>query len=692
MAEATKTPEAGYVPAEAREPRHSVVTGRPNTLKPGTILQGRYRIQEILGIGGMSTVYRSRDLRFAGVDRQCAIKEMFNVGDDARVRQLRLTNFQREAALLATLTHVAIPRIYDFFEHQGSIYLVLELIQGHDLESLLSQRGGPFPEEDLIRWGLELCDVMGFLHGQQPEPIIFRDMKPSNVMTRPDGRIALIDFGIARTFAPSQKGTMIGTEGYAPPEQYRGIADVRGDIYAFGATLHHLSTGSDPRSETPFTFAQRPPRRLNSQLSPEFEQVILRAVSYSPADRYGSVEELRSALAEVRDRGSRSNPTSAADRRDRSTGSGLLTPLAPHRRERSSGSGILSTAGLDHLDRSVISGTQPHRSTDTAEVRSGSERIDWVRTTGDEVRGSASHAGGAVYVGSYDHHVYALDETDGTVRWKFRTQRGVVSRPAVAGELLIFGSEDHNVYGVTRQQGRNAWTFRSTMPIRSSPRVDDKSCYIGSDDGFVYRLDRLKGTVIWRHRTWGPVRSSAIIDEGQLVFGSDDGYLYALDAESGKLRWRAQCDAAVVASPVRMGRRYVVGTMDGTIRTFDRESGRGNWTFHTPKPIIATAATMDDTIYVPAANGVLYALDGQTGMVNWQEKLCRQITSSPVIDGELLYVGGADGVLRALNRQDGSTKWQVGTDKPIVCRPLVTADHIIVGSLDNSVYAIHRTI
>ena len=676
MSEATKTPEVAHIPVEAREPRQSVVAGRPNTLKPGTILQGRYRIQEVLGVGGMSTVYRSRDLRFAGVDRQCAVKEMFNVGDDARVRQLRMSNFQREAALLATLSHAAIPRIYDFFEHQGSIYLVLELIQGHDLESMLSQHGGPFPEEDLIRWGLELCDVMGFLHAQQPEPIIFRDMKPSNVMARSDGRIALIDFGIARTFAPSQKGTMIGTEGYAPPEQYRGVADVRGDVYAFGATLHHLATGSDPRSETPFTFAQRPPRRLNSRLSPEFEQVILRAVSYSPSDRFATVEEMREALKEVRDRALRAPAPLSPDRRERAAGSGILAPLAPDQRMRSSGPGILATESV---------------SPGTGDVKCGMERIDWVRATGDEVRGSAAHAGGAVYVGSYDHHVYAIDETDGTVRWKFRCQRGVVSRPAVAADLLIFGSEDHNVYAVSRQQGRSVWTFRSTMPVRSSPRVDDKSCYIGSDDGFVYRLDRAKGTILWRHRTWGPVRSTPLLDEDRLVFGSDDGYLYVLEAESGKPVWRAQCDAAVVASPVRVGRRYVVGAMDGTVRTFDRESGRGGWTFPTSKPILATAASIDESVYVPSVNGVLYALDGQSGMVNWQEKLCRQITSSPVVDGESLYIGGADGVLRALNRQDGSPLWEVRTDKPIVSRPLVTADHIIVGSLDNSVYAIHRT-
>lgn len=179
----------------------STVGMRAESIKQGTVLQGRYRIHSRLGAGGMSTVYRARDLRFAGVGRPCAIKEMYDLGGDERTRQFRLSTFQREAALLATLSHPAIPRIYDFFEHHGSVYLVLELIQGQDLETLLSQRGAPFLESDILTWGLELCDVLAFLHGHQPEPIIFRDLKPSNVMIRSDGHVVLIDFGIARVYS-----------------------------------------------------------------------------------------------------------------------------------------------------------------------------------------------------------------------------------------------------------------------------------------------------------------------------------------------------------------------------------------------------------------------------------------------------------------------------------------------------------
>ncbi|HQY30034.1 MAG TPA: protein kinase, partial [Thermomicrobiales bacterium] len=165
-------------------PRRTIVPGRNNLLKPGTVLQNRYRILEIRGVGGMSTVYKARDLRFTSVDRLCAVKEMFNSAEDVKLRQVRLANFHREASLLATLSHASIPRIYDYFEQQGTIYLVLELIHGDDLETLLSQRGSPFDQAQIVEWAITLTSVIASLHNQRPEPIIFRDLKPSNIMIR----------------------------------------------------------------------------------------------------------------------------------------------------------------------------------------------------------------------------------------------------------------------------------------------------------------------------------------------------------------------------------------------------------------------------------------------------------------------------------------------------------------------------
>ena len=634
--------------------------GRPATLKPGSVLQSRYRIQDVIGVGGMSTVYRARDLRFAGVERLCAVKEMFSVVEEPRLRQMRLTNFQREAAMLATLNHAAIPSIYDCFDLHGTPYLVLELVRGQDLESLLARRGEAFPQETVVTWALELSEVLVYLHRQTPEPVIFRDLKPSNIMLRQDGRLTLIDFGIARSFAPSQKGTMIGTEGYAPPEQYRGISDERGDIYALGATLHHLVTASDPRNETPFTFAQRPPRRLNPALTPEFAHLILTSVAYSASDRFASMAEVRQGLESIRDQ--------------RPAPSGAST-ISADKRSRSSESRLLVVTESE---------AAPAAAAATA-------RVDWVMTTGDEIRGSASYAGGAVYVGSYDGHLYAIDETDGGVRWRHRARRGIVSRPLVTDDLVIFGAEDNTIVAVSRQQGRQAWSFRTTMPVRSSATADEHGVMIGSDDGYLYRLDKARGTMIWRYKTWGPMRATPLVlADGATVVGSDDGYVYSIDRDSGRLRWRRQIGPAIVASAAIADRVLIVAGIDGVVRGLASEGGNPLWSQATGKSIIASPVVVDQTCYIGSADGSLYALAVASGEISWRSPLCRQITSTVAIDGESLYVGGTDGALYCLDRATGQVRWRHELGGAIVARPLVTPDHIIVGGLDGKLYALHR--
>ena len=206
------------------------------------MLQDRYRIVGILGIGGFSSVYQARDMRFPNVTKLCAVKEMVNVAPDPQIRAVAARAFEREASILATLDHPAVVGVYDYFNETDRSYLVLEFIRGKDLESLLSEQQEFFPQDKVVDWALQICDVLAYLHGQKPDPIIFRDMKPSNVMLDPHGRIRLIDFGIAKVFQSTEKNTTIGTEGYAPPEQYRGEASPAGDVCGLGATLHHLLT------------------------------------------------------------------------------------------------------------------------------------------------------------------------------------------------------------------------------------------------------------------------------------------------------------------------------------------------------------------------------------------------------------------------------------------------------------------
>ena len=265
--------------------------------QPGTLIDNRYRVERLLGQGGMSNIYVCQDTRLGGA--QHAVKEMTARYSNPEEQAAALNHFHREANLLARLRHPSLPTVSDYFQFQGRYYLVMEYVKGEDLGRMLSRVAGPLPERQVAEWGAEIATVLYYLHCQKPDAIIFRDVKPSNIMI--DGaKVKLIDFGIARHFNPSKKGdTMrIGSPGYAPPEQYSGQTDPRSDIYALGVTLHQALTGRDPtQTQTPF---QLPPvRSLNPQVSEEMARIIGRATQMLPENRYQDMLEMKRDLKGV---------------------------------------------------------------------------------------------------------------------------------------------------------------------------------------------------------------------------------------------------------------------------------------------------------------------------------------------------------------------------------------------------------
>jgi len=283
------------------------VTASPGTrritgaLTPGSVLGGRYRIVQSLGKGGFGAVYKAVDLRFQG-QRVVAIKEMSDAQLSPSEKAKALEDFRHEADLLVQLNHPNLPNVSDFFEEADKVYLVMEFVEGKTLEKKQDEAGGPLDESLVMGWALQLCTVLHYLH-TRPHPIIFRDMKPSNVMVTDERQIKLIDFGIARVFKASARKdtTLLGSEGYAPLEQYgRGQTDARSDIYALGATLYDLLTKEVPadsptRRVNPQAFET--PRQLNPALSPATEAIVLKAMEEAPQDRYQSAMEMAQAIA-----------------------------------------------------------------------------------------------------------------------------------------------------------------------------------------------------------------------------------------------------------------------------------------------------------------------------------------------------------------------------------------------------------
>jgi serine/threonine protein kinase len=264
-------------------------------LSEGTVLHERYRIVRALGKGGMGAVYLVEDEKLYG--KQWAVKELLERFIDAEDRVESVAQFQHEARILVGLRHPNLPQIIDAFEEEGRHYLVMEFVEGQTLEEILENApGGILPEEQVLGWSKQVCDVLDYLHTHDP-PVIFRDLKPGNVMVTPQGQVKLIDFGVARLFDPS-KGTdtlKMGTVGYAPPEQYAGQGQTtpRSDVYALGATLYELLTGDSPEAH-PFVFP--PARQINRKISTQTSLTIDKAVQLDPKDRYASARAMRAAL------------------------------------------------------------------------------------------------------------------------------------------------------------------------------------------------------------------------------------------------------------------------------------------------------------------------------------------------------------------------------------------------------------
>lgn len=250
----------------------------------GSVIDGKYEILRKIGQGGMSVVYLAMDTH---LNKQWAVKEIRKKGngkDDVVI----VNSLLAEANMMKKLDHPSLPRIVDIIDNGETIFVVMDYIEGESLDKILLEYG-PQPEELVIAWAKQLCDVLSYLHSQKP-PIIYRDMKPANIMLKPEGNIKIIDFGIAREYKEQSLAdtTVLGTKGYAPPEQYSGQTDARSDIFALGMTMHHLLTGIDPRGGEKYV----PVRMWNPELSEGIEIIIDKCVQPAAENRYQNCSDL----------------------------------------------------------------------------------------------------------------------------------------------------------------------------------------------------------------------------------------------------------------------------------------------------------------------------------------------------------------------------------------------------------------
>lgn len=267
----------------------------------GSVVGGRYRILAQIGEGGMSRVYLALD---TVLNKQWAAKEIKQF-EDATQRELIIKSLITESNMIKRFDHPAIPRIVDIVDSDGTLFVIMDYVEGRTLDELL-KLDGPQEEDDVVDWAVQLCDVLDYLHNRKP-PVVYRDMKPANVMLKPNGLVQLIDFGIAREYRDEGAVTaaigdtvQLGTPGFAPPEQYGGggQTDARSDVYALGATMYYLLTGKNP-AEPPYTIL--PVRQVAPDVSPGLERIIAKATQQNPDDRYASCAEMAYELEHYRE-------------------------------------------------------------------------------------------------------------------------------------------------------------------------------------------------------------------------------------------------------------------------------------------------------------------------------------------------------------------------------------------------------
>jgi eukaryotic-like serine/threonine-protein kinase len=650
--------------------------GVEGALQVGSVLQGRYKITGVLGVGGMGSVYLARDMHFPTVTRNVAVKEMLNLASDPNLREMTLKNFEREANILAALSHPAIPKIYDYFSNKDRAYLVMEYINGRDLEAIVNAMPDFVPVEMVRKWAIELCDVLHYLHTHQPEPIVFRDMKPSNVMIDDKGNVRLIDFGIAKAFQPSaQKGTMIGTEGYSPPEQYRGEASPAGDIYALGATLHHILTRHDPRISPPFSFAERSISATNPNVSEDLDRIVMRALTYDIHGRFASALAMKEALENL------------GQYRSLPSGMSLSAPTS------GSATMPMGSAPAGASSAGAQQGARPSSSpmgasaADSFEA-AGAIRPLWTFKAEDEIRCTPVVFKGVVYVGTYDYNMWALDAKTGSLKLKQYTQGGIVGMPAISPEdnLLVFGSEDKNLYALDIRTGKITWTFQTTGPIRCPITIAHGHAFFGSDDGHLYAVRLNTGRLAWKISTIAPVRSQPGVTNERIVFGNEEGEVIGLDL-AGSRKWLMKAKRAVTSGVVIVDQLAYFGSQDWQVYCVDVQTGFTVWRYRTGKNIIGAPAVVGKQVFVGSADNYMYAIDANSGREQWKFETKGQVISTPVHHNGSIYFGGTDQTIYSLEAKKGKVRWTYETGGPITSGGTVQDNVLYIGSMDHNLYA-----
>lgn len=601
---------------------------RQGPLPAGAVLaNGRYTIDRHLAQGGMGAIYLAHD---AHKHTRCVIKEMLPKANADERREAQQA-FQQEAEILAELHHPNIVTVWDAFEEQGSHYLVEEFIGGGDLNALVNAPE-TLSELRALDVAAQIATAFQYIHtyhqvapagSQVKAPIIYRDMKPANVMLRADGQVLVADFGIVRLFKPGRTRDTInlGTHGYAAPEMISNTqSDERSDLYTLGATIHELLTKKDPANNVNFF---TPVRTFRPDVSAALEQIIMRLLEDRPERRYQTAAELLNDLRSLQERwrASRCGPC------------GHQNALG------------VSTCQQCHLPLRPVTGQE-------ALAHGGETRL-------------------GVFAG------VTASAAPWAPVWQFALNRGTRASPSLHEGRLYIATESGTLDIVDVRSGRGLHRVPLPHPSRCTPLATPHGVLVGHKGGAslvhmqsatVAALPGLSAEVFA-----APVRTGP----DQVCIGSYDGRVTCVALRTMEVRWTVSVGDVILGSLATDGHDLAVTTKDGQVSVLDVRTGGVRWAYRAGHPIFSHALLTDDAVVILDHTGRLTFLDRHRGTVALQTGSTGQTYTSPALAGSTLVTVDMRGTVRAVGAA-GRSLWERALQDDVLATPVVVGDCAVI--------------
>ncbi|MGW9211334.1 outer membrane protein assembly factor BamB family protein [Embleya sp. NPDC055664] len=700
------------------------------------VLAGRYELVRFVGRGGMGEVWEGLD---RVIERRVAVKLLAHEPGDESGTAL----FFREARAAGALHHPGVVTVHDLGKDDadGSLFLVMEFLRGRDLASMLRESGAP-PVAVAVEWAAQTAAALARAHASN---VVHRDLKPANLMLTDDGVVKILDFGIARFVESTNRSSKVmGTLAYMPPERFdEHPGDARSDLYSLGCVLHELLTGDVPFDASgPVAMMnahlRRTPTRpgdLRPDVPAALDDLVLELLAKNPADRPADADDVHRRLRGLPARAvsaperlapppaaappTEPNPrvpplaghaAGPATRLPTITAPVTPPPAGPDPHDSPKSQPAADERGDDDLETSGSTPASPGRrrflwlAAGAASALTGGGAATalvlgrhttapekplvtrlWTYTTADRVTSSPTVANGVVYVGSWDHNVYALDAATGIEKRRYPTGRRVLSSPAVVGGVLYVGTGDGRLYALDAATGDQKWWYSTGYDV-PTPAVANGMVYTSRWDRNVCALDAATGNEKWRYPTEHPVVSSpAVVDRVVYVGGGE--VVFALDAATGTEKWRHTIESEVSTPAVANGVVYVAGR-NGNVFALDAATGTEKW--HHTTYGVSPPAVVDAVVYIGSLATAVYALDAATGTEKWRYPTRDLVEPSPAVVDGVVYICSNDRNVYALDAATGTEKWRYPTGDLVEWSPVV-AGGVIYISDDHDVYALRDT-